>query len=413
MMESIPVTMSVKNCSLSDASRSNTVITYIKVILISSIFFQKFSFPGTSGVIPLVLPILLLATLAGLWRGDLLISRTSVFLFSIFGGIGCFSSIFCKENTISSLAYVVACQSVLVTSVRQDFKISDVFDFYCNSMFLVSVLAVIQYFSQFVINREYSFFLDYNLPQEIYLKGFNNLNPLDWDSPIIKSNGVFFPEPSIFNQFLSLAVFFEIIKRQRPLYLLCYLMGLLVSYSGTGVVMLFIVLPIYLIFRASFKSFIYCTALLVFVTIFLQFIDSEFLTKRVTEVFLPNTSAHARFIAIFWVIERQLDFGVFPTFFGVGPGQIIPQDVFAPFQITDPTWGKIFFEYGALGFIIYIFYFLSFCRNTPFFICLSLGVVYFFMGGYIAYAPIISLLVVFLAWTPKQSDNFNASNGTD
>ena len=60
----------------------------------------------------------------------------------------------------------------------------------------------------------------------------------------IKSNGIFLTEASILSQITALGILIEVLEFRRPRYLVVMALGFLVAYSGTGLLLLLIFLPL-------------------------------------------------------------------------------------------------------------------------------------------------------------------------
>ena len=78
------------------------------------------------------------------------------------------------------------------------------------------------------------------------LPRFNTVIPVQHGASLFKSNGFVFIEPSTFSQFLALAIVIELAvfhsMRRFALFALAYL----VTYSGTGLIVLAATLPLFL-----------------------------------------------------------------------------------------------------------------------------------------------------------------------
>jgi hypothetical protein len=73
---------------------------------------------------------------------------------------------------------------------------------------------------------------------------------------------------------------------------------------------------------------------------------------RLSEFQTPNTSAYARFVAPMEMIGHSFDNGPLTTWFGNGAGSYL-RDVQLyrmNYEVNDPTWAKLIYEYGLLGF---------------------------------------------------------------
>src|SRR5262249_41306766 len=102
----------------------------------------------------------------------------------------------------------------------------------------IAILGVLQFVFQGAISRTILFFIDYELPTSMLLTGYNNLNPLNYGSPWMKSNGVFLAEPSYFSQVVALGIIIEFSYRRRLWILGIYAAAMFCSFSGTGIFLL-------------------------------------------------------------------------------------------------------------------------------------------------------------------------------
>jgi len=83
-----------------------------------------------------------------------------------------------------------------------------------------------------------------------------------------------------------------------------------------------------------------------------QVLNLSFTASRVAEFGSERSSAYIRYIAPLRVVMDNLDNTPWSALLGHGPGTItrIQHSV----ESFDPTWAKLFFEYGALGFIAFM-----------------------------------------------------------
>ena len=73
--------------------------------------------------------------------------------------------------------------------------------------------------------------------------GWNTIHAIEGSS-LLKSNGIFLAEPSILSQITALGMLIEVLEFRRPRWLFAMVLGLLVAYSGTGLVTLLLFLPL-------------------------------------------------------------------------------------------------------------------------------------------------------------------------
>ena len=107
---------------------------------------------------------------------------------------------------------------------------------------ILSCLAVAQFFAQFVVNGD-ALANFYGIVPNVFLWRFL------WDScvegsSVLKSNGIFMAEPSNLTQVAALGILIEVLEFRRPRYLLIIMVGFLLAYSGSGVVILVLFLPL-------------------------------------------------------------------------------------------------------------------------------------------------------------------------
>jgi hypothetical protein len=73
---------------------------------------------------------------------------------------------------------------------------------------------------------------------------------------------------------------------------------------------------------------------------------------RLSEFQIPNTSAYARFVAPMEMITHSFDDGMITTWLGNGAGSYLRdvKQLRMAYEVNDPTWAKLTYEYGVLGF---------------------------------------------------------------
>ncbi len=133
---------------------------------------------------------------------------------------------------------------------------------------------------------------------------------------IIKSNGIFLAEPSILSQITALGILIEVLEFRRPRYLVVMALGFLVAYSGTGLMLLLLFLPLAGLRhgRAGLSAlFVVMFVLGLFAT---GIIDLSAFTSRVGEFEDTGSSGFERFVAPFWLAAKQFDTGIFASIAG-------------------------------------------------------------------------------------------------
>ena len=113
-----------------------------------------------------------------------------------------------------------------------------------------------------------------------------------------------------------------------------------------------------------------------------------------------HSSGFARFLSPFYLFDDFLFTSVRNTLFGLGPGAI--ETFFKNFytEVHDPTWGKLFFEYGLVGTLPFaLFITCTFFADAPVkSLAGALFLNWLLMGGYLLSAPIAGLVLSLTVW---------------
>ncbi|WOH57338.1 MULTISPECIES: hypothetical protein [Bradyrhizobium] len=176
------------------------------------------------------------------------------------------------------------------------------------------------------------------------------------DGGIVKANGFFLRESADLSLVTGLALLIEYRSRKRLLTLGLLATGLLCSLSGSGLIAVFagLLLPKSVGRIPAFVSYAVGTLLLLLV---LYSLELPFLTPwfgRLSEFGQTGTSAYARFVAPMEMVQNSFDSGTFPTWLGKGAGSFFRDIGIGRFgyEVADPTWSKVTYEYGLIGFVL-------------------------------------------------------------
>src|SRR5579872_2751837 len=372
--------------------------------LLSAVLFQKIALPGTGGLFPLSLFIFPAATAAAFIVGVLEINTTAFIWYALFVVMGTLSAALSPSSHVSvlSLGFLVVAQLPLVfRCVSSETSYPRLIDFLSAVGCLCALIGVLQFVAQFVIGVDAAFLLDKHLPENMTVSGYNSLIPLYWSSPVYKSNGVFFLEPSFFSQFLAVAVVAELLAGPRTLRLLVLAAGIVCSYSGTGLTMLALFLPFYFLYHGHSRLF-FVAALVSLVLIFFgDALSIDAFTRRLSEFSDVESSGWARFLSMFRILQEVVFANDLTFVLGRGPGTVQEQFHLFSFNAFDPTWGKVIYEYGLLGALVYFrFFYLTVCRG-PKGLRFAVGYTYLFLGGYLLNPSILIQVAALVVWLGK------------
>ena len=112
------------------------------------------------------------------------------------------------------------------------------------------------------------------------------------------------------------------------------------------------------------------------------------------------SSGFARFLSPFYLFDDFIFTSTRNTLFGLGPGAI--ESFFNNFytEVHDPTWGKLFFEYGLVGTLPFaLFITCSFFADAPVrALAGALFLNWLIFGGYLLSPPIAALVLPLAVW---------------
>ena len=340
----------------------------IFLVLISLIFLQRFAIPVGGFQLPLVLLFSVVSVMILFFSKKIEMDkkRLTVYLIAISGL--CIASLYglhtFKNVGITSLVSLVVFYIPFLFINKNKGSLSYIFSVYQGSMIIVAILGIMQFSLQLAGLG----FIDpiQKIPAQLLLTDYNTQNPLYFGSPYIKANGMFLLEPSFFSKMLALGIVIEFLTRKRLLVLSFFFIGMLVSFSGTG----FIILAI-----ASIPILLKLKPIKIMMLVILLSIPTYFLfdqgygdifIDRIEEFNTPNTSANVRFVAPWLTYKEFIDFEDQGTIiFGLGAGTLTDyhgreytfDELSTVYYTAHATpYIKLFVEYGLIGGLFFVFF---------------------------------------------------------
>lgn len=388
------------------AGDTRVVVRLLGVMLFASIFLQRFAVPGSGGL-ALSMFVTLAALAALLLRGSLRVDPVAA---ALFAALGCCVSLSVAANTrdssIGSAMLMLVFYAPFALTLRQP---EDVFPA-CMRLFqrmvlICAVLGIAQYLAQFIVHGPGLFSFDGVVPKDLLVPEYHTVNPLRWGSTTYKSNGFFFLEPSTFSQYLSLAILFEILFFGATARIIVFGVALLLTYSGTGPLMLALLLPCVLLYRRSYRLVIGLAILGGLALTCGQLWDMNIFLGRFAEFGEQGSSATARFLAGAWLIGDTMRWVPHDLLFGLGPGTFRQFAGMAGFEAHDATWAKLIFEYGPIGTVVFwsLFGRTLFYRAPSGWVSIALSVGFLFFGGMLLDTRLNTLILV-LCVLPRRAE---------
>jgi hypothetical protein len=207
-----------------------------------------------------------------------------------------------------------------------------------------ALAGIAQFYAQFFIQEPWLFKFNQLLPWRLQgAPGYNTVIPV---GELYKSNGFFLREPSHFSFLMALAILLELQTTRRLWRLAIFGLALLLTYSGTGLLVLAIGLLFPLGRRTVLTLLVGGSVGLVLMLTLGEALNLEFTLNRVAEFGSERSSAYGRYVAPVLRLHAEFDSQPWSAFIGHGPGTILRNARSFSF---DPTWAKALYEYGLLG----------------------------------------------------------------
>jgi hypothetical protein len=241
---------------------------------------------------------------------------------------------------------------------------------------------------QFIVNARFLYPIENFVPASLIVQHFNEQAALGYGSEVYRPNGVFLLEPSFFSQVLAVAIVAELCTLGRARRLAVFGIALLVSYSGTGIMVLAICLPLYAATRRRWGLLFLGLFALVVMIALVEYLHMDRFLGRVGEFGSTHSSGFARFVGGFYLFDQFLWGDPWRTLFGYGAGAFLDYALHSRYPAAEMALFKVVFEFGLVGAAAY-FGFLVCCLSSssaPRMLILAVGITYLLNGIYTPFA---------------------------
>jgi hypothetical protein len=387
-----------------------------RVPALSVTYLSKFSVPpfGAMGL-TLAIPLIFLASIGGLLTGRLHVAvRRFLFFVATMAVLWGIQLLRGEPFSVSSLLLLTVLHLPYVLFIPQGGEskgpqYDQALRQFQNIAVVIAGLGVVQYVTQFFLGPALAFPIENFVPTQFLVSRFNMQGYLEYGSEIYRTNGVFMLEPSFFSQLVALGIVVELIKFNRPLHLLVLAVSLVLSYSGTGLMVLALCLPFVLI-KSGRWSLILGASLLAAAGLALVSLAGDvpvldIFLKRSGEFTSKGSSGFARYVGGFYLFEQFLWPDPLRALFGFGAGSFQAFAMKATYAAAGTTLFKIVFEFGIVGAAAY-FGFLFYCvknSTAPGIVRLAVGFIYMLSGIHIPFAH--GLALTLLVWNSPDASN--------
>ena len=268
---------------------------------------------------------------------------------------------------------------------------------------ILSCLAILEVPAQFIVDPRklmmfYGIFPDSVLP----LNGVggrgeaNTMGTLSAAGGLLKSNGIFLGEASEMSQIAALGILIEILEFRRPRYLIMLTLGFLLAYSGTGITILLVSLPLAFLANRKAQPALMLVVLFAFGLLAAGVINLSTFTTRIGEFQENGSSGFVRFTSSFLIAADY-----FPTasplqlLLGNGPGEGAPA-LERNLIGSASTWLNWPYLYGFIGAFLFTCFMASCFKRSrcPKPLIVALIYNYLFTGGAVASTVVQIIMVV-------------------
>lgn len=385
---------------------------FVHLCLVFSICLQRFCIFVGGGAVYWCLFVFLAGLIWLLATGRARIRPMRAVGFGVFGAAALLSTVLAIAvpdpriggASLPSLASILLVYVGLIVVPGDRFDGSGVFDILVRYIRLCAILGLVQYGAQFAGWKAFAFLDLMPSLRPVLVEPLFNYHPVvSYGSSIMRSNGFFLVEPSIFSQLLVLGVVVDVFVRRDWRFLPLYGGAYLVTYAGTGLLALGIAgtLSVLIAPRSSPRLFGLGLGLALLAGLAAVAAPDIFaaLGGRATELNQSGSSGYARYVAQFELIDAFG--GETRTLFGYGPGTLERANISVAGSINAAL--KLFFEYGILGLTAFaVFLVGALWQRDIALVSLFLLVNFQFGGGYVLFMPFVVLSALLCIWSAPQ-----------
>lgn len=380
-----------------DATHERQALLFATVIIAASMFLQRFGLPVGGKTINLVGVIGLGAAMVGLARGVLTFSQARLSAFVVLCMLALIGlayhqmtpARFAAPSSLASVSQFLLLSGFATLSFTVPIS-EAVFFRRINAVFaIIAAAGIVQFLLQFVGIHLFAF--TGIVPGALLTEDSYNLQIPIGVGSLLKSNGFFLLEPSIFSQFMAMAMIVEIVAFRRTAFLALFAGGLLLSMSGTGWIVLasFIASVAFSMGRRGVVISIATLGVLTILVLSASTLAPDLaaaFNARLDEVFRQSTSGHMRFVTPFWLLSDVFTRDPGAWLLGIGGG--MSEQLTMPYEYDVNTPVKIAVEYGVPALVAYIVLFAAGRKTSLQRALLVPGMVLLlFAGGYQQFAP--------------------------
>jgi hypothetical protein len=363
--------------------RKPVALAFVFLILAATVL-QRFGLNLGSYSLNAALAAMFVLLVVAALGGVLAVSTERLLLYGIGLGVALISALLNERSTsMTSLALltVMYLPFVFVLTPAACLSPDRALRIFLDVAGLCAVAGVVQFYAQYILQAAWLFDFTPYIPP--FLQGPSGYNTVIAVGGSFKSNGFFFREPSGFSFIMALGLMIECLTHRRPVRIGFLGFALLLSYSGTGLLALLIGLLVPMNHRNLGRLLVVAAGAAGLYLLLAGPLNLSYTVSRLAEFQSEDSSAYIRYIAPGRLIAEAAAAAPATLWFGHGPGTIFRQQV--GYEFHDPTWAKLIFEYGVLGFAAFVTLFLVALRGpaVPLRVRVMMFAGWLLMGGHL------------------------------
>jgi hypothetical protein len=381
-----------------------------------NIFGMRLGLPLSSSGIPLLLPVVYSIVIYLRLRGEMVLSagRTMGYLTAM---SACTLAAFLSfargrtDTSLTSLMLLIGTYAPFCFGLRPDRKalFDRVLGRFVTLTTVLAWLAVAQIVLQ-LVGWKYTDILGTIVPHGLLLHNFNTSYPVDYGASLYKANGFFCLEPSYCSQYLALGLVAHIVRGASWRRVLLYILAILATVSGTGLLLLAGAMIVVSIRRGpQFAMSVLLLVGIIALVISLTPAATPF-QKRLTETSSSQSSGSLRFVQPYSRMWNGLGKDPLSVAFGQGSG-FADRDATTFFEGTGlplnyAMFPKIILEYGVVGSVFFLAFLASaFTRGSPSFELSGATLVFVtILSGSLLSPTVMYTPLVLIVWFARDRD---------
>jgi hypothetical protein len=339
--------------------------TIVLMLLLVVLLGQRFGVPISDGQqIPASLLLATGVLGVGLFTGVLVLDRQRALLYIVAMTaltLLTFVSL-ARQQDPSLLSVLFAISLYALATVRASvLEAEDVrwlLDAFVRIMAILAIVGIAHAGLQYV-GVPYEDWFARAVPEQLTMQGYNTGDPISWDSPIYRTNGVVFLEPSFFSYFLGIAVVVALYRGHSVWTVSLLMVAIVPTLAGNGLVVVAAGIVALALGRHRRRLMVLVFPFSAAILLALATPLADHFVSRITEVTSPDSSSSMRLVQpyqLLWPAWLDDPLGVL-----LGNGAGSATDIVAASQVPGvlaPVLPKLFFEYGVIGAMAFLVFFL-------------------------------------------------------